>query len=111
MPRFYQEGFARDGLVADYDRQTNDVRPQQPKNTTVIGHFYAVEDDQGRRRYELKALSAEYESKTKPRISKLSAGGELNADERSDLAIFVAFAAMRTPDMRQLRSSHEWPDG
>jgi hypothetical protein len=99
LPRFYLEGFCRDGLVAVFDREKNEVRLQQPVNTAVIGHFYTLEDAEGRRRFELEALLADYEGKAKPAIAKLVAGGELTADERSDLAIFIAFAAMRTPDM------------
>lgn len=99
VPRFYLDGFPRGGLVAVFDGETGEVRLQQPKNTTVIGHFYTMQDAQGRRRFELEALLSEYESKAKPCIGKLSAGGELKADERSDLAIFLTFAAMRTPDM------------
>lgn len=99
LPRFYLDGFCRDGLVAVFDREKNEVRLQQPVNTAVIGHFYTLEDAEGRRRFELEALLADYEGKAKPAIAKLVAGGELTADERSDLAIFIAFAAMRTPDM------------
>jgi len=99
LPRFYLEGFCRDGLVAVFDREKNEVRLQQPVNTAVIGHFYTLEDAEGRRRFELEALLADYEGKAKPAITKLVAGGGLTADERSDLAIFIAFAAMRTPDM------------
>lgn len=99
LPRFYLEGFCRNGLVAVFDREKNEIRLQQPVNTAVIGHFYTLEDAGGRSRFELEALLAEYEGKAKPAIGKLVAGGELDADERTDLAIFIAFAAMRTPDM------------
>lgn len=100
LPRFYLDGFTRDGLVAVFDRDKNEIRRQQPTNTAVIGHFYTMEDGEGRRRFEVEALLSEYEGKAKPVIDKLVAGEtELTADERSDLAIFIAFAATRTPDM------------
>lgn len=99
LPRFYLENFSNDGLVSVYDRESDEVRRQQPVNTGVIGHFYTMEDDQGRRRFELEQLLGEYEGKSKPVIDKLAAREEINEDERSDLAIFVAFAAMRTPDV------------
>jgi len=99
LPRFYLENFSENGLVAVYDREVDQVRLQQPVNTGVIGHFYTMEDAEGRRRYELEQLLSEYEGKSKPVIDKLASQEDISADERSDLAIFVALAAMRTPDM------------
>lgn len=100
LPRFYLDGFTRDGLLAVFDRDKNEIRLQQPVNTAVIGHFYTMEDADGRRRFELEALMAECEGKARPVIDKLvAAAPELNADERSDLSIFIALAATRTPDM------------
>lgn len=99
LPRFYLDGFSRDGLVAVYDREKDEIRRQQPKDTTVIGHFYTMVDDQGRKRYEIEALLSEYEGKASPVIKKLAAKVPINADERTDLAIFIALGAMRTPDV------------
>lgn len=99
LPRFYLDGFAVDGLVAVYDREKNQVRRQQPKDTTVIGHFYTMEDAEGRRRFEIEALLSEYESKASPVIKNLAAKQTITADERSDLAVFMALGAMRTPDI------------
>lgn len=99
LPRFYLENFSANGLVAVYDRQVDQVRLQQPVNTGVIGHFYTMKDVEGRRRYELEQLLSDYEGKSKPVIERLAAQETISADERSDLAIFIAFAAMRTPDV------------
>jgi len=99
LPRFYLDGFADDGKVAVYDREANEVRVQQPINTGVIGHFYTMVDEQGRKRYELEQLFSEYEGKAKPVIDKLAAREEISADERSDMAIFIALGTMRTPDV------------
>ena len=99
LPRFYLENFARDGHVAVDDREEDQVRIQQPVNTGVIGHFYTMEDAQGRRRFELEQLLSEYEGKAKPAIDKLAARDNLEAEERADLAIFIALGAMRTPDV------------
>ena len=99
LPKFYLEGFTMDGMVAVFDRELNQIRVQQPVNTCVMGHFYTMEDAVGRRRFELEQLLSEYETKASGVIKKLVAMGEINADERSDLAIFVAFAAFRTPDI------------
>jgi len=70
LPRFYLDGFATDGLVSVYDREKDEVRRQQPKDTAVIGRFYTMEDAQGRRRYEIEALLSEYEGKASPVIKK-----------------------------------------
>lgn len=99
LPRFYMDGFAQDGLVAIYDREKDEVRLQQSVNTAVIGHFYTMEDELGRKRYEVEALLSEYEGKASPVIKKLAAKATVTADERTDLAIFIALGAMRTPDI------------
>lgn len=68
-------------------------------NTCVIGHFYTFDDSEGRKRFDLEQFLSEYETKASSAIKKLSAMEEINADERSDLAIFIALAACRTPDI------------
>ncbi len=82
-----------------YDRESNEVRRQQPKDTTVIGHFYTMEDAEGRRRFEIEALLSECEGKASPVIKKLTTKETITTDERSDLANFMALGAMRTPDI------------
>lgn len=99
LPRFYLEGFADDGMVAVYDREKDETRIQQPINTGVIGHFYTMTDEQGRKRYELEQLLSEYEGKAKPIIDKLTARQALSDEERSDLAVFIALGTTRTPDI------------
>lgn len=99
LPRFYLENFAENGLLAVYDRKVNEIRSQQPHNTGVIGHFYTMKDSDGRNRFEIEQILSEYEGKSKPIIDKLADGELISEDERSDLAIFISFAAMRTPDV------------
>src|SRR3990170_6936918 len=99
LPKFYLEGFTKNGMVALFDRKLNEIRVQQPVNTCVIGHFYTMEDAAGRKRFELEQLLSEYETKASFVIKKLAATEAINADERTDLAIFVALATFRTPDI------------
>ncbi|NTV70166.1 MAG: DUF4238 domain-containing protein [Azonexaceae bacterium] len=99
LPRFYLDGFAKDGLVSIFDREKDEIRHQQPKDTTVIGHFYTMEDDLGRKRYEVEAMLSDYEGKAGSVIKKLAAKQDIDAEERTDFAIFIALGAMRTPDM------------
>lgn len=54
LPKFYLEGFCKDGKLAVYDRESDEVRVQQPLNTGVIGHLYTFEDSEGRKRLELE---------------------------------------------------------
>ena len=98
LPRFYLEGFADDeGLVAVYDQKENVVRLQQPVNTAVIGHFYTMEDEQGRQRFEVEEMLSKIEGLAKPIIAKLSAQKSITQQEREDFSMFVALAGMRTP--------------
>lgn len=99
LPKFYLEGFTKDGMVAVFDRELNEIRVQQPVNTCVIGHFYTMEDAEGRKRFELEKIFSENETKASKVIKKLVAKKTINADERTDLAIFVAFSTIRTPDI------------
>lgn len=99
LPKFYIEGFTKNGVVAVFDRESNEVRVQSPQNTGVIGHFYTMEDADGRKRFELEQLLSEYEGKASPIIKRIAEKAEINADEREYLAIFVALAAFRTPDI------------
>lgn len=99
LPRFYLEGFTKNEKLAVYDRESNELRVQQPLNTGVIGHFYTLEDNDGYKRFELEAMLSDFENKASPVIRKLAAKEQIRADERADLAIFVALAGFRTPDI------------
>ncbi len=99
LPRFYLDGFGREGMLAVYDRTLNEMRVQKPEGTGVIGHFYTLEDNHGRKRFELEQALSEVEDKAAPIIKKLANKEELTADERSDMAIFVALGMCRTPDL------------
>lgn len=98
VPRFYLDGFCRDGLLSVFDRQKTEFRIQTPHNTGAITHYYTFSDDEGRRRYDLEHLMCEYEGKAAQIIRKLSAKERLTDEERSDMAIFVAIMGFRTPD-------------
>ena len=99
LPEFYLKGFTKNDMIAVFDRELNEIRVQQPVNTCVIGHFYTMEDASGRKRFELEQLLSQYEDKASLVIKKLAATEVINADERANLAIFVALAAFRTPDV------------
>ncbi|HEY3432604.1 MAG TPA: DUF4238 domain-containing protein [Rhodocyclaceae bacterium] len=98
VPRFYLKGFCRDGLLAVYDREKNEIRNQKPDDTTVIGHFYTAIDEQGRKRFELEKALSTIESSASPVIQKLVNKEEISDTERMDLALFVGLGMCRTPD-------------
>jgi hypothetical protein len=98
LPKFYLEGFTRDGNLAVYDRESDDVRVQTPVNTGVIGHFYTMKDEEGRKRYELEAFLSEWEGKASVIMTKLSNSENISVEERVNLSIFIALAAFRTPE-------------
>lgn len=60
LPKFYFEGFAKDGMIALFDRELNEIRVQAPVNTCVVGHFYTLEDAEGRKRFELEELLSKW---------------------------------------------------
>ena len=95
VPKFYLEGFTKEGLLAVYDRKNDTAGLQQPLNTGVIGHFYTVKDAQGRKRFEVEAMLSEVEAKAAPVIARLAAGGEITDEQRSDFSVFLALAAVR----------------
>lgn len=98
LPRFYLEGFTRGGLLAVYDRTSNETRVQQPKDTGVIGHFYTFEDEEGRKRFELEHALSLSETQASAVIRKLAAADLIDDAEKSELALFIALGACRTPD-------------
>jgi hypothetical protein len=98
LPKFYLEGFTRDGYVAVYDRKNKEMRTQPPINTCVDNNFYTFKDSEGHNRYDLEKLLSEYEYKASLVIKKLAAKQEINAEERANISIFIGFAICRTPD-------------
>lgn len=98
VPAAYLRGFCQEGLLAVFDRVTRQLRIQQPSNTACIGHFYTVVDDEGRQRFEIEQVLSEIEGAAAPALEKLAQpNSQLSEDERSDLAVYLACAATRTP--------------
>lgn len=98
VSRFYLEGFAdREGLLHVFDRKTGKIRPQTPKDTTVIGHFYTFIDKDEQRRFELEKLFGIIETSACSALKKINNGGHLSQKEREYLSLFIAMTAIRTP--------------
>lgn len=97
LPEFYLNGFARDGLLAVFDREKNEYRSQPPKNTAVIGHFYAFHNTAGELDYGLETFFSQIEGNAKPVIEKLEQGSTIEAQERIDFGLFLAVLFNRVP--------------
>ena len=98
LPISYLKGFTSNGLLSVYDRNLDTIRSQTPKNTLVQGHFYTLEDKQGRKRYEAEKVLSDYESNGINALRKLESKKKLNVDERVRLSLFVALATTRQPE-------------
>jgi hypothetical protein len=84
--------------VTVYDRVKDEIRVQRPEQVCVVGHFYTFNDDEGRKRFELEHLLSECEAKGAVVLRKLVGGEAITEEERADFSLFMAFAALRTPD-------------
>jgi hypothetical protein len=97
VPESYQHGFTRDGMLSVFDRTTRTFRRQTPKNTAVMGHYYAVLNEQGERDYSVETMLSEFEGWGASAIRKLEERQMLSGEERLDLAYFVALLFTRVP--------------
>lgn len=97
LPEFYLNGFTRDGMLCVFDREKAAYRPQPPKNTAVIGHFYAFQNIDGEMDYGLETFFSQIEGKAKVVIEKLEDGELISPEERLDLSMFIALLFNRVP--------------
>lgn len=97
LPRFYLDGFCKDGLLWVYDRQVDEFRKQSPINTAVITHYYTIEDEKGEKQSGVETILSQIESLAKPVIEKLIASENVSPQDRADLAIFIAIQFLRVP--------------
>lgn len=97
LPKFYLNGFARDGLLWVFDRKTAQYRRQPSQDTAVIGHYYTTSTDSGEKDYSIEAHLAKMEGEAKPIIDKLDVGEKISAEERVGFAYFLALLLCRTP--------------
>jgi hypothetical protein len=97
LPEFYLNGFTRDGLLWVFDREKSEYRRQPPKNTAVIGHFYAFLNIEGEMDYGLETFFSQIEGNAKQVIEKLEAQERIEPEERVHLAMFIALLFNRVP--------------
>ncbi|WP_076902693.1 DUF4238 domain-containing protein [Burkholderia pseudomallei] len=99
VPRFYLDGFCADDAqrLAVYDRVRNAYRAQRPSEVAHRRDYYAYEDEQGNRFFDIEAALGDVETAASHSIRRVDNGDELTDDDRMTLATYVAFQYTRTP--------------
>ena len=97
LPEFYLSGFTRKGMLSIYDRKKKQYRVQAPRNTAVIGHYYAFLNKNGEVDYSVEKMLSQIEGRAKPVIRKLEHDEGISTEERIDLAIFLGILFARVP--------------
>ncbi|KVD49043.1 hypothetical protein WS61_05555 [Burkholderia sp. ABCPW 11] len=99
VPRFYLDGFCADDTqrLAVYDRVRNVYRAQRPSEVAHRRDYYAYEDEQGNRVFDIEAALGEVETAASHSIRRVDNGDELGDGDRMTLAAYVAFQYTRTP--------------
>ncbi|WP_080402779.1 DUF4238 domain-containing protein [Burkholderia ubonensis] len=99
VPRFYLEGFCAEDArgLAVYDRVRNAYRAQRPAEVAHRRDYYAYEDEQGNRFFDIEAALGEVETAASRSIRRVDNRDELTDDDRMVLAMYVAFQYTRTP--------------
>jgi len=107
IPQRYQLGFADDaGRIWLFDRKTLQYRNGSPINIGVQRDFYTTVDGNGVPNDSVEKLLASLEGAVSPVIDRLDHHGtEMNEEDRSHLALFVAFMRTRNPAFEQMSSN------
>src|SRR5262249_34594798 len=105
LPQFYLERFCQDGRLWVFDRETGRFRREQPKNTSVIGHYYSVELADGQKETGIESMLAQLEGETKPLLQTLEDRGTLTEEDKMIVALFIGFLFARVPEFERDVSS------
>ncbi|WP_322092624.1 DUF4238 domain-containing protein [Paraburkholderia bannensis] len=116
VPRFYLQGFCAEnaqGLVV-YDRVRNAYRAQRPAEVAHRRDYYAYDDAQGNRFFDIEAALGEVEAAAGQTIQRLENSGDITDEDRMVLATYIAFQYTRTPAyaawLDAFRSTHAADD-
>ncbi|MCY1258630.1 hypothetical protein D9M68_101220 [compost metagenome] len=99
VPRFYLAGFCPDDreVLAVYDRIRNAFRAQRPAEVAHRRDFYAYEDEDGKKCFDVEVGLGEIEAAARAVILKVDAEEQLSIDDRDTLATYAGFQYARTP--------------
>lgn len=102
LPGSYLEGFCREGMLWVFDSKQREYRQQQPINTAVRKHYYAVVDKDGNRRTDIESLLADIEGRATPVMRKLERSDAIDRDDKEHLSIYLAFMMLRGPSFEEM---------
>lgn len=98
VPQLLLKRFCVDGLQWVFDRETDTLRQQQPKDTAVEKHLYSRPTADGKPDTSLEEFLSYIESKAAGPLEKLGRRAELSLEERFYLSLFLGLLCLRGPD-------------
>lgn len=85
----------------EVDVLTGAVRPQPPKRAATERDYYSFIDPSGALNHDVETMLSAVESRAAPVVTKLRyTRRDLTSEERSAVALFVAFLMVRVPAIR-----------
>lgn len=94
----YLKRFTESGFLVVYDRVTNKIRRDKPKNVATMKDFYIIESPEGVRDDSIEAaVLGGLEAEAAPLIDSLASGSTLSDLQLAALAKFLAFLCVRVP--------------
>ena len=107
LPKFYLNKFCncKSGFLWVFDRQKNEYRQQKPVNTAVKRRYYTITDSKGIYHNDIEKVLSKVEGESKSILDKIEQHGEIDSEEKTTLAIFVALLYTRVPGFERLINS------
>jgi hypothetical protein len=109
VPRFLLSDFGDEGpkgrRVCQLDVTTGRPRQVSPRDAAVWKHFYSIDIDGGARSGDVEEVIGLVESTAAPLIRRLAYEDLPMGERRSELALFIAMARLRTPIWRSQQKS------
>jgi hypothetical protein len=102
LPRFYLEGFSRDGLIWIFDRETGKYRQDGASNTAVIKNYYSMEGVEGTEKTKIESMFKLIESRASCVIKKLDLSQQITENEWEALAVFIGYLFSRVPQYERM---------
>lgn len=103
LPESYLNGFTNErGLLWVYDWVLDEFREQSPRNTCKQNNFNTIINEDGTKNLEVEGAFATIEGAALPVINSLIQGREMDGQQISDLAMFVAGMYSRIPAFREM---------
>jgi hypothetical protein len=103
LPESYLYGFTNDrGLLWVYDWELDEIREQSPHNTCKQNNFNTILNEDGSKNLEVEGAFASIEGAALPVIKSLIQGKQMEGQQLSDLALFVAGMYSRIPAFREM---------